>query len=971
MLLFTFLFQLVPPAAVPVAVDPTLQRTSESMNLADDDSDVVTCAEMLYCQPCAPHRICLSNLKQWNCKEVGSDTDFNWRPCDCGSSNVGHGSQMACFTDVEDPRRLPFDPSLNYTRGEDGTFQDARVQNLYRNLQLANQMHRCCFTCWKYCFHIKRCRFGYPRCLCQLRALLAKEGSGFSDLSDPTKQAMAEGYMRIRIDGNSRKRNVVEPAFNNAHLNNHAFSPLLFIAQRANMDIKYMEDNSGTVEYIGSYISKTEQPDFKKVGNIYIKKIAGITRLGKTATDLNKLNAVGNALIDSQVVGAPQMCFVLLGLPFVIFSRQVEVVNPLPQEEIRRKIIGSEARSFAAPEQSAVNIGATSHFGKRKAYSALIMLYAEKQWDCKVTYYALRTQYTTSLIPKKPPKALRELDHPLAINETTGFISESEVSFKAGEYMFTKRKKQAVIHLSPHIPIDTKDEHSAYSILLLHCVWPDGREENIRPPGHTARERLAEMRQDNQLLPHVQSIIDRISASEETFAEIQEEAQQRQRESAMADAAAYNRDGNVGDYDSGDEGPGGKQFDGDGCAIMENAADYLDDSEAESGLDEDNGDTEPGTDRPQPDSSDPGKFLSATAFTVLESMDYVKAIQTVETAIHAFNAKQAKTMAAADQLINGPLPLRRQEGASGYQPVDNLASRKVELLANVDKCDEEQQKAFRQVKEALDFGRMCDAMDNALNEQLIMFVSGEGGTGKSHLIKIVTEHAALKFGKSRRRYGHVIRWAPTGCAAFNIGGVTWQSGVKMRKYRSKKKANVSDKYREIGTEIEDAKMLILDEVSMIGLEDLVIISDTLARARATLEHDEEEKQRVLKLPFGGLHVLFVGDLYQLPPVERTAIFSRNWKKTTPGKEAGLKVWGQINAYVRLIKNHRVNQANELEKQFAAALSEFREGSTRNTLPMINYLNRHNVVANEEQCIAVAPKVSSIAICHVMPIRLFH
>jgi hypothetical protein len=214
--------------------------------------------------------------------------------------------------------------------------------------------------------------------------LLAKAGSGFSDLSDPTKQAMAEGYMRIRIDGNSRKRNVVEPAFNNAHLNNHAFSPLLFIAQRANMDIKYMEDNSGTVEYIGSYISKTEQPDFKKVGNIYIKKISGITRLGKTATDLNKLNAVGNALIDSQVVGAPQMCFLLLGLPFVIFSRQVEVVNPLPQEEIRRKIIGSDARSFAAPEQSAINIGATSHFGKRKAYSALIMLYAEKQWDCKV-----------------------------------------------------------------------------------------------------------------------------------------------------------------------------------------------------------------------------------------------------------------------------------------------------------------------------------------------------------------------------------------------------------------------------------------------------------------------------------------------------------------------------------------------------------------------------------------------------------
>ena len=143
---------------------------------------------------------------------------------------------------------------------------------------------------------------------------------------------------------------------------------------------------------------------------------------------------------------------------------------------------------------------------------------------------------------------------------------------------------------------------------------------------------------------------------------------------------------------------------------------------------------------------------------------------------------------------------------------------------------------------------------------------------------------------------------------------------------------------------------------MIGLEDLATISDTLARARATLELDEVEKQRVLALPFGGLHVLFVGDLYQLPPVERSPLFSRNWKKQSPAKEAGLALWSQINAYIRLIRNHRVNQANELEKQFAAALSEFREGSTRHAMPMINYLNRHNVVTDEEKCMAVAPKV---------------
>jgi hypothetical protein len=58
------------------------------------------------------------------------------------------------------------------------------------------------------------------------------------------------------MDGRGRKRFVVEPPFNNAHLNNHAFSPLLFIAQRANMDIKFLQDKPGIVEYVGDYASK-------------------------------------------------------------------------------------------------------------------------------------------------------------------------------------------------------------------------------------------------------------------------------------------------------------------------------------------------------------------------------------------------------------------------------------------------------------------------------------------------------------------------------------------------------------------------------------------------------------------------------------------------------------------------------------------------------------------------------------------
>jgi hypothetical protein len=161
-------------------------------------------------------------------------------------------------------------------------------------------------------------------------------------------------------------------------------------------------------------------------------------------------------------------------------------------------------------------------------------------------------------------------------------------------------------------------------------------------------------------------------------------------------------------------------------------------------------------------------------------------------------------------------------------------------------------------------------------------------------------------------------------------------------------------YHVIGTEIRDAKLLVLDEVSMIGLEDLQLISSTLQKARATIFDNEADKERAMRLPFGGLHVLFVGDLYQLPPVKKTPIFEQRMNNKSQDAKAGLKLWFNLNAYVRLIENHRINNTDKLAVQFAAALSEFREGGTRAN-KMIQYLNAHHLIADEAACIAAAPK----------------
>jgi len=532
----------VPPAAEPVMSNVgslgAEQNSGISMEVDSDEipSDSDNQADPAYttsnsiplCRPCfKPHEICMTNLKSWSCQQVPDTTSFDWKPCNCAETNgENHRSKdHSYFEDSEDPRRLPFNKFLNYKRDNNG-FHDHRVQNLYRNLQIANQIHSCCFTCFKYCLNAHICRFGYPRTLRLLLERLKKLFPSDSDdnIGDMLRNVMTTGYVLEKIDGNGRKRRRVEAPFNNAHLNNHAFSPLLMCAQHANMDCKYMESKSGTVEYIGSYISKVEQPDFVKIGNIFVKKIAGICRNGKPLTDLQKLNAVGSALIDSQVVGAPHMCFFLVGLPFVKFSRSVELINPLPRSDILIKVLSNEARQFTPVEASALNKGINSHIGKRDAYSAFLKYNQDNYGSLgKVTYFALRTSYTTKLrtlddedqpIQVSKSTKIQELDHLLKIDDKTGFIDLSEKSFYVGSYIFSRRRKPAVIHLSPHVPVSDMDERSAFSVLLLHHLWPTCSDKELYPADSTALKHLAELESTNSLLPHVRTLLNGIRSSE-------------------------------------------------------------------------------------------------------------------------------------------------------------------------------------------------------------------------------------------------------------------------------------------------------------------------------------------------------------------------------------------------------------------------------------------------------------------------
>lgn len=125
----------------------------------------------------------------------------------------------------------------------------------------------------------------------------------------------------------------------------------------------------------------------------------------------------------------------------------------------------------------------------------------------------------------------------------------------------------------------------------------------------------------------------------------------------------------------------------------------------------------------------------------------------------------------------------------------------------------------------------------------VVFVTGNAGTGKSTLIRY------LRTVLDRR----LAVVAPTGVAALNAGGVTVHSFFhlppKIHEEEDIKLVHDRKLYQKL-------QLLVIDEVSMVRC-DLMDSVDKFLR-----------KNRSNNTPFGGVQLLLVGDLFQLPPVVR-------------------------------------------------------------------------------------------------------
>ena len=142
-----------------------------------------------------------------------------------------------------------------------------------------------------------------------------------------------------------------------------------------------------------------------------------------------------------------------------------------------------------------------------------------------------------------------------------------------------------------------------------------------------------------------------------------------------------------------------------------------------------------------------------------------------------------------------------------------------------------------------------------------IFLTGKAGTGKTTFLNDFVS-------KTQKKY---IVVAPTGIAAINAGGVTIHSmfGLPLRTFLpttdrvdSNTANNIADlmhhfRYRKDKLKLlRELELIIIDEVSMLRADVLDMMDFSLRSVRRNQQK------------FGGVQMLFIGDLYQLPPVVR-------------------------------------------------------------------------------------------------------
>jgi hypothetical protein len=196
----------------------------------------------------------------------------------------------------------------------------------------------------------------------------------------------------------------------------------------------------------------------------------------------------------------------------------------------------------------------------------------------------------------------------------------------------------------------------------------------------------------------------------------------------------------------------------------------------------------------------------------------------------------------------------------------------------------------------------------------LLVIHGGAGTGKSKLIRDISQWAELTFTNPNDRsleQPYIIRLAFTGKAASLIDGLTLHSAFNFK--FNNDFTSLSDKTRDnLRTTLQFLKIIIIDEISMIK-------SDMMYQLNLRLQEIMQSDKI-----FGGVCVLLFGDLMQLKPIMARWIFEEpscpQFKETFVTQN----LWKQFKV-IELTVNHRQGE----DAEYANLLGRVRFGQQTN------------------------------------------
>ena len=202
------------------------------------------------------------------------------------------------------------------------------------------------------------------------------------------------------------------------------------------------------------------------------------------------------------------------------------------------------------------------------------------------------------------------------------------------------------------------------------------------------------------------------------------------------------------------------------------------------------------------------------------------------------------------------------------------------------------------------------------SQQLICFLHGPGGSGKTTVVDLIMEYAREycsnlpDFEFSSRT---IVVTAMTGVAATILLGETLHSAAYLNQKREITPEQV-DLWRH-------SRLLIIDEISFASKSEIVELHKKLRRLK-----------QQLNLPYGGLHIVFAGDLRQLESVGigKKPLYADHCPE--------FEDW--INSYIELNGMHRFRD----DLAWGEKLYKFRDGTVSED--DINNIN-DNIVVNDE------------------------